>query len=84
MISSAVLRHTNGRGDSFQSLIHLRMSFSSATTLLWTPRRISWSVRKANQRSTWLIQLDPVGVKWIWNRGCAASHALIAGVLWVP
>jgi hypothetical protein len=84
MISSAVLRQTNGWGSSFQVLIHSRMSFSRAATLLWTPRRISWSVRKANQRSTWLIQLDPVGVKWIVTRGCLASHALIAGVLWVP
>jgi hypothetical protein len=33
---------------------------------------------------TWLIQLDPVGVKCMWNRGWRASQALMSGVLWVP
>ena len=59
------------------------MSFSSAATEVWTPRRMSLSVSRPNQRSTWLIQEDPVGVKWTWNRGWRASQALIAGVLWV-
>jgi len=52
--------------------------------LLWAPRRIFWSVRNPNQRSTWLIQDEPVGVKCMWKRGCRASQARIAGVLWVP
>jgi len=83
-ISSAVLVHRNGRGCSFQSAIQVRMSRSSDWTLLWTPRRIFWSVSNPNQRSTWLIQEEPVGVKCRWKRGCLASHALIAGVLCVP
>ena len=41
-MSSAVLVHTNGFGFWFQLVIHCRTSFSSATTLLWTPRRINW------------------------------------------
>ena len=60
------------------------MSASRAWTVLWTPRRIFWSVRKPNHRSTWLIQEEPVGVKCTWKRGWLASQALIAGVLWVP
>ena len=39
---------------------------------------------KPNQRSTWLIQLELVAVLCMWKRGCLASQALIAGVLWVP
>ena len=60
------------------------MSVSRAWTLLWTPRRSSWSVRNPNHRSTWLIHDEPVGVKCRWNRGRLASQALMAGVLWVP
>jgi hypothetical protein len=41
-------------------------------------------VRSPNQRSTWLIQDEPVGVKCMWNRGCRVSQASMAGVLWVP
>ena len=59
------------------------MSRSSAGTLSWTPRRIWRSVRSPNQRSTWFSQEELVGVKCRWNRGWAASQALIAGVLWV-
>ncbi|MFE7355108.1 transposase [Streptomyces sp. NPDC057543] len=36
-----------------------------------------------NQRSTWFIQEEPVGVKWTWKRGCLPSHVLISAVLWV-
>lgn len=61
-----------------------RMSASRAWTEVWLPRRMSSSVMKPNQRSTWLIQLELVGVKCMWKRGCLASQALIAGVLWVP
>ena len=38
---------------------------------------------RPNQRSTWLIQDEPVGVTCMWKRGCLASHSVIAGVLWV-
>jgi hypothetical protein len=51
--------------------------------LVWTLRRIIWSVKKPNQRSTWLIHDEPVGVKCMWKRGCRASQAWISGVLWV-
>ena len=51
------------------------MSFSSAATILWTPRRSCWSVSSPNQRSTWLSQDELVGVKCRWNRGCAASQS---------
>src|SRR3954465_7197100 len=54
------------------------MSASRAWTLLWAPRRIFWSVRNPNQRSTWLIQDDPVGVKCMWKRGWRASQARTA------
>jgi putative transposase len=62
-ISSAVLVQVNGRGFWFQFSIQARMSASRACTLLCTPRRIIWSVKKPNQRSTWLIHDEPVGVK---------------------
>ena len=55
------------------------MSFSRACTEVWTPRRISLSVSRPNQRSTWFIQDEPVGVKWTWKRGCRASQVLICG-----
>ena len=51
-MSSAVFFQTNGLGSQFQFLIQFLMSFSSAATLLCTPRRRSWSVRNPNQRST--------------------------------
>jgi len=37
------------------------MSALTAWTEVWLPRRMSASVMKANQRSTWLIQLELVG-----------------------
>jgi len=40
-------------------------------------------VRNPNQRSTWLSQEEPVGVKCIWKRGCLASQSLTVIVLWV-
>ena len=82
-ISSAVLVQVNGRGFSFQVSIHCRMSASRAATLVWTPRRMSLSVTSPKNRSTWLTQDDPVGVKWMWNRGWRASQVLISSVLWV-
>src|SRR3954454_7917802 len=62
-MSSAVFVQTNGFGSLFQLLIHSRASFSRATTLRWTPRRMRWAVSSPNQRSTWLIQDAPVGGK---------------------
>src|SRR5262249_34252166 len=55
------------------------MSFSSACTEVWTPRRISLSVSRPNQRSTWFIQEEPVGVKWTQKRGCLATQVRISG-----
>ena len=37
----------------------------------------------AKKRSTWLIQEEYVGVKCMWNRGCASNHFAIVGLLWV-
>ena len=34
---------------------------------------------KPNQRSTWLIQEEPVRMKGMWRRRCLASHSLTAG-----
>jgi len=44
---------------------------------------MSWSVSSPNQRSTWLIHDEPVGVKCRWKRGWRASQSRMAGVLWV-
>jgi hypothetical protein len=52
-------------------------------TLGKLPRRMFLSVISRNQRSTRLSQLDEVGVKCRWNRGCWASYALVSGCLWV-
>src|SRR6185437_6919373 len=82
-ISSAVFFHTNGLGLSFHVAIQSRTSCSRPCTLVWTLRRSSCEVSRPNQRSTWLIQDEPVGVKWTWKRGWRASHSSIAGVLWV-
>jgi hypothetical protein len=57
-ICLAVLVHTNGLGLSFQAATQARMSRSRACTLRWSPRSMSWRVSSANQRSTWLIQLE--------------------------
>ena len=43
---------------------------------------MSCSVSSPNQRSTWLIQDEPVGVKCRWKRGWRASQSRMAGVLW--
>jgi hypothetical protein len=42
---------------------------------VWTPRRISLSVSRPNQRSTWFIHDDPVGVKGTQKRGRRASRS---------
>ena len=42
------------------------------------PRRICFSVRVANQRSTWLSQDAEVGVKWTWKRGWRANQSRTA------
>src|SRR6266516_3818192 len=81
MISSAVFVHTNGRGFSFQSAIQERMSASSAWTDVWVPRRIIWSVRNPNQRSTWLTHDELVGVKCMWKRGVLVQPCLDGGGL---
>ena len=52
------------------------MSASRACTLLCTPRRIIRSVKKPNDRSTWLIQDEPVRVKCRQKRGWRASQGL--------
>jgi hypothetical protein len=35
-------------------------------------------------RTTWLSHEEYVGVKCLVNRGCASSHRLTIGCLWVP
>ena len=50
---------------------------------MWTPRRMSCSVSRPNERSTWLIQDEPVGVKVQvkpWVAGQPVAHGR---VLWV-
>ena len=60
------------------------MARSSLRTESKLPRRMAWLVMSANQRSTRLSQEALVGVKWMWNRGCAASSSFTLGCLWVP
>jgi len=48
---SALLVQLNGRGLVFPVAIQSLMSFSSACTEVWTPRRIRLSVSGPNQRS---------------------------------
>jgi len=57
------------------------MSASRARTLLCAPRRIVWSVRNSNYRSTWLVDEDPVGVKCIFTRGVPGEPGLDRGNL---
>src|SRR5215216_8191176 len=57
-MSSAVLTQVKGRGLAFQVRIQSWMSFSNAWTEVCTPRRMSLSVSRPNQRSTWL---NPAG-----------------------
>src|SRR5689334_10035054 len=82
-MSSADLVQANGLGSLFHSLIHLRMSASSSVTLRWADLRSLRLVSSANQRSARLSQLELVGVKCRWKRGCFSSHWWIAGVLCV-
>src|SRR3954468_8504355 len=76
-ISSAVLVQVKGLGFSFHVSIHCRMSASRAATLVWTPRRMSLSVIRPKNRSTWLTHDDPVGVKWMWKRVWRGRQLLI-------
>ncbi len=78
---SAVFVQTNGFGSWFQLLVHSRTSFSRARTLRWTPRRMSWSVSSPNQRSTWLIHDEPVGVKCRWKRGGGPARSGSPGLV---
>ena len=48
------------------------------------PPRMACAVIRPYQRSTRLSHEALVGVKCRWKRGCAASHCLTAGCLWVP
>jgi hypothetical protein len=54
--SSAVLDQTNGRGFSFQALIHDWIDRSSSAMERWVPRRSHLAVSSANHRSTRLSQ----------------------------
>ena len=46
---------------------------------MWTLRRNSCAVNMPNQRSTWLIQDEPVGVKWTCKRGCSGGGQALIG-----
>src|SRR6188472_1662548 len=59
------------------------MSALSSPTERWVPRLSFLLLSSANQRSTRFSQELEVGVKCKTNRGWAASHFWIAGVLWV-
>ena len=76
--------HTKGFGSSFHASIQASTSVSSSLTLWWVDRRSLRLVNSPNQRSTRFSQDPLVGVKCRRNRGWAASHCLIAGVVWVP
>ncbi|PKW18534.1 electron transfer flavoprotein [Saccharopolyspora spinosa] len=52
---------------------------SQVTVLTVGPEAAKDAVRKA--RSTRFSQLDEVGVKCRWNRGCRSSHSLTLGGL---
>jgi hypothetical protein len=52
-------------------------------TLVKVPRRMDWRVMIPNQASIWLIQKDPLGVKWNRTCGLSASQATTSGVMWV-
>lgn len=47
----------------FRSVIQAWLPASSAWPDRWVPWRIACSVSRPNQRSTWLIQQEPVGVE---------------------
>ena len=49
--------------------------------LRWAEWRSLRLASSANQRSTRFIQLELVGMKCRWKRGCFSSHWRIAGVL---
>jgi hypothetical protein len=80
-MSSADLVQANGMGSSFQSLIQSRMSFSSAGTDWWAPRRSCLSVNSANHRSIWLSQdsLPRVRVHNVGHHICARSGRCCTG-----
>ena len=65
-MSSADLTQRKGFGSALVALMKARMSRSRSATERWTPRRSARSVKRPNQRSTWLIQDAEVGVKWTW------------------
>ena len=65
----------NGFAFSFQFARYRSMPRSSDRTLEKLPRRIVWSVTRANQGSTRLSQEALVTVKWTWKRGCSLNHA---------
>ena len=59
------------------------IAVSSSRTFLKAPLLMALSVISAKKRSTRFAHEAEVGVKCIWTRGCASSHAFTAGCLWV-
>ncbi len=59
------------------------MEVIKSRTLVKLPSRTQSAVRSPKKRSTIFIHEPPVGVKWVLNLGCLASHALTSECLWV-
>src|ERR1035437_4739616 len=76
----------NSLGSSFHLLTQARMSASKAWTDWWLPLRMSSSVMKPNQRSTWLVQLELVGDEmhvevWLFDQPSVDRRRLVSAVV---
>mgnify|MGYP000047017933 CR=1 FL=1 len=82
-IAAGVFVQTKGVGSAFQWARYCSIWRTSAGTERKELRRTDWRVRMPNHASMRLSHEAPVGVKWNWTRGWAASQAFTGGVEWV-
>jgi hypothetical protein len=82
-ISHALLVQINGYGLMFWCPMYSSMAEISSGTLVNTPRHNRSLVISRKKRSTMFSNDAEVGVKWMWKRGCLASHFRTAGCLCV-
>ena len=82
-MSEAFAVQMKGLGFWLCLSMYLPIAMISSSTSRKTPRRRRFCVRSRKKRSTMFSQELLVGVKWMWNRGCRASHCFTFGCLWV-
>lgn len=64
--------------------IDRQFQFGHSGTPVTLSRRMRFAEMSRKRRSTIFSREELVGVKWMTNRGCRASHACTSGLVCVP